>query len=142
MIQDVFFSYLLLVNILALIILIGGNLLFFMTLWLCSKYDHIYLDQIIFQLKAPAVGASKSLAGSAVVSVGVFAVALTGVEIFLYLFLAGYFEKLKEKSKRYCKYCLSKSCAFFKKTAFPVALSTLLVACTLFIAKLEVVDYE
>ena len=125
----------------SLVIITVGNVLFFLTIWLLRKYDHIYLDQIIFQLKAPAVGANQSLAGSAVVSVGVFAVALTGVEIFLYLFLAGCFEKLKEKSKRYCKYCLSKSCAFFKKTAFPVALSTLLVACTLFIAKLEVVDY-
>ncbi len=123
------------------VIITLGNALFFFTIWLLSKYDHIYLDQVIFQLKAPAVGANRTLASSAVVRVGVFAIVLTGIEIFLYTLLGGYLKKWKEKSKRYAEYCAGKVCEFFKKTALPVSLSTLLVACTLFVAKLEVAHY-
>lgn len=125
----------------SIVLLVLGNVLFFFTIWLLRKYDRIYLDQVIFQLKAPVVGTNLDLAGSVVMLVGVLPVLISGAEIFLYILLGGYMKKLKEKSQRYIKYCASKTCEFFKKTAFPVALSTLLVACTLFIAKLEVVDY-
>lgn len=125
----------------AAVLITLGNALFFFTIWLLSKYDHIYLDQVLFQLKAPAVGANRTLASSAVVRVGVFAVVLTGIEIFLYMLLGGYKNKWKTKSGRYAKYCAGKVCAFFKKTAIPVALATLLIAATLFVAKLEVGDY-
>lgn len=125
----------------SIVLLVLGNVLFFFTIWLLRKYDRIYLDQVIFQLKAPAVGANRDIAGSVVMLVGVVPLLVSGVEIFLYTLLGGYMKKLKEKSQRYIKYCASKACEFFKKTALPVALSTLLVASTLFIAKLEVVDY-
>ena len=128
-------------NVTAAVLITVGNILFFFTVWLLRQYDHIYLDQVLFQLKAPAVGANRSLAGGAVVSVGFFGILLTGIEIFLYTVLGGYMNKWKEKSKGYAKYCLGNVCAFFRKTALPAALSTLLVACTLFVAKLEVVDY-
>lgn len=125
----------------AIVLVSLGNLLFFFTIWLLSKYDHIYIDQIIFQLKAPAVGANRTLAGSAVVRVGVFAIVLTGIEIFLYRLFGGYIKKWRENWHRYAKYCTGKACDFFRKTALPVGLSTLLVAVTLFVAKLEVVSY-
>ena len=127
--------------IVSIILITFGNALFFFTIWLLSKYDHIYLDQVIFQLKAPAVGANRTLASSAVVRVGVFAIVLTGIEIFLYTVFSGRMKKWKEKYKSYEKFCTGKACLFFKKIALPVAMSTLLVACTLFVAKLEVVDY-
>jgi len=124
----------------ALVLIFLGNLLFFFTIWLLKKYDHIYLDQILFQLKAPANGANRSLAGSVVVQVGVYPVVFTALEVFLYMLLGGFIEKLKSFPK-YSRYCLTKFCDFIKKIAMPVALSTLLVATTLFAAKLEVVSY-
>ncbi len=125
----------------AAVILVLGNALFFLTVWLLSKYDRIYLDQVLFQLKSPAVGANRNLTGSAVVRVGGFTVVLSAFEFILYAFLGGYITKWKENRKRYERYCAGKVCEFFKKIAIPVALSTLLVAVTLFVAKLEVVDY-
>ena len=77
------------VNLWALIVLIGGNLLFFLTLWLVNKYDNIFLDQILFQLKSPSVGANKNILTSAYVQVGLFSVILTSIEVFLYFLLAG-----------------------------------------------------
>lgn len=124
----------------SLIILFLGNMLFFFTIWLLRKYDHIYLDQILFQLKSPANGANRTLAGSVVVQVGLYPVLLTLAEVFLYLLLGGFIEKLKAY-KKYADFCLTKFCDFIKKIAMPVALSTLLVALTLFVAKLEVVSY-
>lgn len=123
-----------------LVLIFSGNMLFFLTIWLLKKYDHIYLDQILFQLKSPANGANRDLTGSAVMHVGVYPILLTCTEIFLYLLLGGFITKLK-KHKKYAQYCLSKFCNFIKRTAMPVALSTFLVAVTLFVAKLEVVSY-
>ena len=124
----------------ALVIVFLGNLLFFFTIWLLRKYDHIYLDQILFQLKSPANGANRSLAGSIVMRVGVYPMVLTLAEVFLYHLLGGYSKKLKSY-KKYKDYCLTKFCGFIKKVAMPVALSTILVAVTLFAAKLKVVSY-
>ncbi len=90
-----------------LVILFLGNLLFFFTIWLLRKYDHIYLDQILFQLKSPANGANRSLAGSVVIQVGVYPILLTAAQVFSYLFLGGFIKKFKA-NERYARYCLSK----------------------------------
>ena len=37
------------------LILLAGNLLFFLTIWLASKYDKVTLDQFIYQMKSSAV---------------------------------------------------------------------------------------
>lgn len=124
----------------SLIILFLGNLLFFFTVWLLRKYDHIYLDQVLFQLKSPANGANRTLAGSVVMQVGVYPVLFTAIETFLYLFLGGFIKKLRN-NKKYANYCLGKFCNFIKRIAMPMALSTLLIAVTFFAAKLEVVSY-
>lgn len=128
-------------QIAALIILILGNALFFLTLWLINKYDNIYLDQVLFQLKSPAVGANKSLMGSAFVRVGGFSVILTAIELFLYFILSGRIVHKMQKIKWYVKYCTTRCCEFFKNVAMPFALATLLVACTFFIARLKVGSY-
>ncbi len=125
----------------ALVILILGNALFFLTLWLLSKYDNIYLDQILFQLKSPAVGANKSLMGSAYIRVGGFCIILTLIELFLYYLLSGKLESKWKGFDRYVKYCATKACKFFKDIALPFALATLLVALTFFIARLKVGSY-
>ncbi len=124
----------------SLILLLGGNLLLFLLIWLLNKYDNIYLDQILFQIKSPAVGTNKNLLSSAYIRVGLFGVLLTALEVFLYRILSGYSKKLKAK-QGYIEYCSKKVCAFFKKTALPFALATLLLAVSLFITKLKVVPY-
>ena len=129
------------VNLWALIVLIGGNLLFFLTLWLVNKYDNIFLDQILFQLKSPSVGANKNILTSAYVRVGLFSVTLTSIEVFLYFLLAGRMAEKLEKIKSYTKYCTTRCCSFFKTVALPFALATLLVACTFFVARLKVGSY-
>lgn len=126
---------------LALILTVLGNALLFLTIWLSSKYDNIYLDQVLFQLKSPAVGANKNIMGSAYIRVGLFTVILSAVELFLYYLLAGRFEKLKKKIKHYAKYCTTRACLFFKNVALPFALCTVLVAVTFFIARLKIGSY-
>ncbi len=122
------------------ILLFLGNLLFFLTVWLLNKYDAINLDQILYQLKTSSAGANKNLLGSAYVRVGGFAIILTAVEVFLYRLLAGYIKKLY-KNEKYKKYTLSSCCAWFKKTALPVALATVIFAVSFFIIKLDIVPY-
>ena len=34
--------------------LLAGNLLFFLTIWMASKYDNVTLDQFIYQMKSSA----------------------------------------------------------------------------------------
>lgn len=127
-------------RITALIVLLLGNVLLFLLIWLLNKYDNIYLDQILFQIKSPAVGANRDLLGSAYVRVGGLAIVLTAIEVFLYMLLSGRLKNF-EKYEKYQKYALNKTAQFFKKTAMPFALATVIVAVSLFIVKLKIVPY-
>ena len=71
-------------SVLTMLLLLAGNLLFFLTIWMASKYDHVTLDQFIYAAKSSAAGANKDLVGSAMVRVGGFGVAATVVELLLY----------------------------------------------------------
>ncbi len=125
----------------ALVILVLGNVLFFLTLWLLGKYDNIYLDQILFQLKSPAVGANKSLMNSAYIRVGGFGALLTVIEVLLFYVLSGRLRNKLGSFKGYVKYCATKTCKFFGEVALPFALASLLVSMTFFIARLKVGSY-
>lgn len=127
--------------ILATLLLLGGNLLFFFTVWLLSKYDNIDLDQVLFQMKSPASGAHKNLLTSAFFRVGVFGFGLTGIELLLHTLLTGKFKKRLQNSKRYMHYCTTKACRIFKKIALPFSAGMLLVAVLFFTIKLEVISY-
>ncbi len=123
------------------LLLLGGNLLFFFTVWLLSKYDNIDLDQVLFQMKSPASGAHKNLLTSAFLRVGVFGFAATGLEIFLYLLSSGRLQKRFVKSKRYLSYCTSKVCAFFRRYTLSLSAGLLTVSLLFFMIKLEVLSY-
>ena len=73
----------------SIVVLLAGNLMFFLTVWLLSKYDQVRLDQVIFQMKTSAAGANRSLLGSAFVRVGGFGVGATLIEVFLHMWLSG-----------------------------------------------------
>ncbi len=122
-------------------ILLAGNLLLFMTIWLLSKYDNVELDQVIYQLKTPAAGANTDLANSVIVRVGLFGVLLTGVEVFLYFLLSGRLQNLLKNSTRYLKYCTTELCGRFRRIALSFSIFTLSVAVLLFAFKLEVFSY-
>ena len=59
--------------------LLAGNLVFFLTIWMASKYDKVTIDQFIYAAKSSAAGANRSLANSAMVRVGVLGVAATAL---------------------------------------------------------------
>ena len=61
-----------------------ANLVFFLTIWLLSKYDQISLDQVIFQMKTSAAGANSDLMNSAYLRVGAFGIVATLIEVGLY----------------------------------------------------------
>ena len=64
--------------------LLAGTLVFFLTIWMASKYDKVTLDQFIYAAKSSAAGANRSLINSAAVRVGVLGVAATLAELGLY----------------------------------------------------------
>ncbi|MBQ6819537.1 MAG: hypothetical protein IJP35_08050, partial [Clostridia bacterium] len=88
-------------RILAAVILLIGNILFFLTLFLLTQYDKFSFDQFLFQLKSSSEGVYRSLAGSVVVQVGVFSLVATLLESVLYLLLSG---ELKDKLIRSGRY--------------------------------------
>lgn len=122
------------------ILLLLGNLLFFLTVWLLNKYDAINLDQIIYQLKTSTAGANKSILGSAYIRVGGFAILLTVAEVLLYRLFSGLAKKFY-KSEKYKKYTATACCRWFKKTALPVAVATVIFAVLFFVVKLDIVPY-
>lgn len=128
-------------HILALILLLGGNLLFLFTVWLLSKYDHILLDQILYQMKTSAAGANENLMSSAYVRVILFGVLLTAGDFYLWLFLSGKMENCKQKYQKYASFCSSKLCDFFKRNALSMAAGILTVSVLFFALELRVASY-
>lgn len=125
----------------AAIFLLLGNILFFLTLWLLQKYDRIYFDQLLYQLKAPSPGVESDLASSAVVQVGVYGIALTAAEILCYPFLSGGLRKKIPQNQQYRSYCRTKVCRFFTKRALPLALSVFVLCLTIFMQQFNVLAY-
>ena len=128
-------------GILACILLLGGNLLFFFTIWLLSKYDQIQLDQVIFQMKTPAAGANKNLMTSAFLRVGVFGIGLTALEFFVYRIFTGRTPRLCKRIKNYATLCAGKLGRWFKKGAIPFSSAMLIFSIVLFVFKLNVPAY-
>lgn len=128
-------------NITALILLLGGNLLFLFTIWLLSKYDHILLDQIIYQMKTSAAGANEDLMSSAYVRVILVGILLTTGEYFLWRILAGSIIPWREKFTKYATFCEGKVCSFFKRNALPMAAGMLTISVLFFGLELRVASY-
>ncbi len=125
----------------ALLILLLGNLLLFLTIWLLQKYDNVSSDQILFQIKSPASGAHNDLMSSAVVRVGGFGILLTVIELFLYQLLSGGLREKLHNHCRYREYCSTKFPVFFRKSAFIFAVAVLLMATEFFVSELDVIAY-
>lgn len=128
-------------QIAAIILLLAANLVLFLTIWLMNKYDQVYLDQVIFQMKSSSEGVHNELANSAVIRVGLFGILLTAVEVPLYGLLSGAFINRFQDNGRYIAYCGKKICYFFKKRALALALILLLISVSLFTSQLDVRAY-
>lgn len=128
-------------SILSVVLLLAGNLLVFLTIWLSSKYDDVSLDQFVYQMKTSAAGANRSIANSAVVRVGVFGIVLTLIEVLVYMTSTGSFAKYLQKWSWYAKFAASKFCRFISKTALPISLCMLLIGLSFFTIRMEFIDY-
>ncbi len=115
-------------NLLVALGLLGGNLLFFLTIWMASKYDKVTLDQFIYQAKSSAAGANRSLMNSALVRVGGLGVGMATAQYLFYRFC--------HRSKRSTR--LTK---FVVRRAVALTMAILLFASALFTVKLDLVQY-
>lgn len=123
------------------VLLLLGNILLFLTIWLLQKYDHVYFDQLLYQLKAPAEGAQGSLVSSAAVRVGVFAVGLTLTEVFLCPMTARKLRRRCAGKHRRISSGIAKVSRFFMRRALPLALSVFILSLSVFIRKFDVLAY-
>ncbi len=124
----------------AALMLLLGNVLLFLTLFMLQQYDKVCIDQFLFQFKSTTVGVHRALAGSAVVRVGLFSIAATMGEIGLYLILSGRMEKMR-RSRRYATYLRSKLCSFFRRKPILLSIAALLLGGCFFIDQLDVIAY-
>ena len=110
------------IKIASIILAFLGNVIFFLTVWLLNQYDHVRIDQFLFQLKSNSEGVHSEIALNAVLLVGGLGISVTLLEIMLYRILSGNVKgKLREcflKHKKYINYCAGKFCDFCNRKSF------------------------
>jgi phosphoglycerol transferase len=121
--------------------LVGGNLLFFLTVWLANKYDDVSLDQFIYQMKSSSAGANRSIAGSAVVRVGVFGLGAAAVEILACLVSSGYFREKLKKHPLYTRFRRTWLSGLLARRAVSLTMAVLLLSVCFFTVRLDVIGY-
>ena len=128
-------------TVIACVLALAANMLFFLTQWLATRYDRVSLEQILYQMQTSVSGTSKKLTSSAAVRVGVFGVLLTAVQAVLYMVFSGKFMKQLGKYKQYLTYCSGSACRFFASKALPLSVALLLSSVAVFAFRLEVFSY-
>ena len=121
--------------------LLAGNLLFFLTIWMASKYDKVTLDQFIYQMKSSAAGANRSIFNSAVVRVGVFGVVSTILELALYWLSTGHVLQILRRSRIYRRFRSTRFSRFIVRRAVALVMAVLVFSCCLFTVKLDLVQF-
>ena len=115
--------------------------LFFTTVWFLIKYDDIRLDQILYQMQAPADGTPSYYSGRAVGHVGSWSIMLATGFFLIYMLASGRFKKLIAWSARYAKYTQGKVCGFFRKHYVMLSSGLLVLSLLFFAVQLRVVSY-
>jgi len=118
-------------GIMTALLLLAGNLLFFLTIWMATKYDQVTLDQFIYAAKSSAAGANRSLMGSAVIRVGVFGVAATVLELLVYRRCVGHVRSSRP----------SRFARFVARRAMALTLAGLVFSMGLFTVKLNLIRF-
>ena len=121
--------------------LLAGNLLFFLTIWMASKYDKVTLDQFIYQMKSSAAGANSSITNSAVIRVGVFGVAATILELVLYKLCSGNVRQSLRQSSAYIRFRATGFARFVSRRALALTLAVLIFSMALFTVKLDLLQF-
>ena len=121
--------------------LLAGNLLFFLTIWMASKYDKVTLDQFIYQMKSSAAGANRSIANSAVVRVGVFGVASTILELVIYKLCSGDVRQTFRQRRAYTRFRDTGFARFVSRRALALTLAVLIFSMGLFTVKLNLIQF-
>lgn len=125
----------------AVSLLFLGNVLVFLTIWLLQKYDKICIDQFLFFMKSTSEGVHRSLAGSAVLRVGVLSIIATFLEAGIYLLLSGALKDKLKEHKKYLEYCTTKFCRFFRKKRIALSATAFGFGCMVFVTQLDVLAY-
>ena len=73
----------------AALFLFLADVLIMLAVWLEQKYAQVDFDQLLFQLKTTSKGVESTLLNSALIQVGLLSLLLIGLEVWLYLRLAG-----------------------------------------------------
>ena len=73
----------------AALFLFLADVLIMLAVWLEQKYARVDFDQLLFQLKTTSKGVESTLLNSALIQVGLLSLLLIGLEVWLYLRLAG-----------------------------------------------------
>lgn len=127
--------------IIACLLILSANVLFFLTQWLSTRYDRVSLEQVLYQMQTSISGTSKKLTSSASIRVGVFGTLLTLTQIGMYWILSGKAKSVFGNKKWYSAYCSGKVCRFFATRMLPLASMLLLMSVTLFGVRMEVFAY-
>ena len=112
-------------RITSLLLLLAGNLLVFLTIWRLDRYDRIYIDQVLFQMKSSSEGVQGNLALNATVRIGLFGIATTAVEYWIY-------KKLFRRGE---------SVNFVRKHTIMFSALSLVIAVIIFITAFDEFDY-
>ena len=128
-------------HVLLMLGLLAGNLLFFLTIWMASKYDKVTLDQFIYQLKSSAAGANSSITQSAVVRVGVFGTAATVLELVLYRLCTGDVRQALRQHRAYIRFRATRFARFVSRRALALTLAVLVFSMALFTVKLNLIQF-
>lgn len=128
-------------GLLVAVCLLAGNLLFFLTIWMASKYDKVTLDQFIYQLKSSAAGANRSLANSAIVRVGVYGVAAWLGQLVIYWLCSDRFLKFLRNIPLVRKLRSTRFSRFVARRAVALVLAVLIASASFFTVELNLVRF-
>jgi len=112
-------------RITSLLLLLACNLLIFFTIWLLDRYDRIYIDQVLFQMKSSSEGVQGNLALNAVIRIGMFGIITTAVEYWIY-------RKMPRQGESF---------NFVRKHTIMFSALALVASIIIFITQLDVVAY-
>jgi len=120
---------------------VAANLIFFALRFLKSMYDHVYIDQLLYQLKASITGTNAELSGNAVFSIVGLGLIVSAVEIFLWVIISGNAKAIFGKFVGYVTFAAGKVAAFFKKHVLKIASAAFLLSFMLFAFSLDLFAY-
>ncbi len=127
--------------VVSFILVLVANIAFFGLFFLKGRYDHVYLDQLLYQLKASIVGTSSNISGSAVIDIGLYTVILMAVDVFIWLLLSGNLAFIGRKIKYYAKFSQTVFAQFVKKYVLGISAVTLVLSLLFFAVSLDVFGY-